>query len=84
MMVQHRHLRGSEGISIALRDHIVRVTGGRTMHWISVHDIAHQLGLDDEVVDDAVRRAIEEGWLIGDVYPPHSVRLTMSGMQQLS
>jgi hypothetical protein len=67
-----------------MRDRIVRVTGGRIMHWVSVHDIAHHLGLDDEVVDAVVRRAIEEGWLIGDNYPPHSVRLAMSSMQQLS
>jgi hypothetical protein len=84
MMVEHRDPRGSERTSIAMRDRIVRVTGGRTMHWVSVHDIAHHLGLDDEVVDAAVQRAIEEGWLIGDSYPAHSVRLSMSSMQQLS
>jgi hypothetical protein len=84
MTVQDRQPRGSECTSIAMRDRIVRVTGGRIMHWVSVHDIAHHLGLDNEVVDAAVRRAIEEGWLIGDSYPPHSVRLAMSSMRQLS
>ena len=82
--VQDRQPRGSERTSIAIRDRIVRVTSGRIMHWVSVHDIAHHLGLDNEVVDAAVRRAIEEGWLIGDSHPPHSVRLAMSSMRQLS
>ena len=61
----------------AMRDDVVRVARGRPCHWVTVHDIAQRLGLDDEVSEAAVRRAIERGWFVADSDPPHSVRLSV-------
>ena len=61
----------------AMRDDVVRVARGRPCHWVTVHDIAQRLGLDDEVSEAAVRRAIEQGWFVADSDPPHSVRLSV-------
>jgi hypothetical protein len=60
----------------AMRDDIARVTGGRSVQWVTIHDIAHRLGLDDDVADAAVRQAVEHGWVVADGEPPHSVRLS--------
>jgi ribosomal protein S25 len=60
----------------AMRDDIVRVTGGRVVQWVTIHDIAHRLGLDDDVAEAAVRQAVEHGWVVTDGEPPHSVRLS--------
>ena len=60
----------------AMREDVVRVTGGRVAQWVTVHDIAQRLGLDDNVADAAVRQAIDEGWFVADSDPPHSVRLS--------
>ena len=83
-MIQHRRPKGSERAAIAIRDDVVRVTRGRPKCWVSVHEIAQRLGLDDQIVDPAVQFAIDRGWLIGDGYPPHSVRLAVTSMQELS
>jgi hypothetical protein len=83
-MLQHGESKGSERAAIAIRDDIVRVTGGRPSQWVTVHEIAERLGLADEVVGSAVQRAIDSGWCVGDGAPPHSVRLSMSSLQQLS
>ncbi len=81
--MDHREYKqGSERAAVAIRDDIVRVTGGRPMRWVTVHDIAHRLGLDDDVVEVAVQRAIDRGWFVGDGDPPHSVRLSTSFGQQ--
>jgi hypothetical protein len=61
----------------AMRDDVVRVAKGRPCHWVTVHGIAQRLGLDDEVSEAAVRRAIERGWFIADSDPPYSVRLSV-------
>jgi len=61
----------------AMREDVVRVAKGRPCHWVTVHDIAQRLGLDDDVSDAAVRRAIEQGWFVADSDPPHSVRLSV-------
>ncbi len=61
----------------AMREDVVRVAGGRPCHWVAVHDIAQRLGLDDKASAAAVRRAIEQGWLVADGDPPHSVRLSV-------
>jgi hypothetical protein len=74
----------SERTAIALRDNVVRVTRGRAKYWVSVHEIAQRLGLDDDVVDAAVQSTIERGWLVGDGHPPHSVRLAMTSLQEPS
>jgi hypothetical protein len=83
-MTQHGRSNGSEHVAIAIRDDVVRVTRGRPNCWVSVHEIAQRLGLDDQVVDRAVQFSIDRGWVIGDGYPPHSVRLTVTSMQELS
>jgi hypothetical protein len=83
-MIQHGRPSGSEHVAIAIRDDIVRVTRGRANCWLSVHEIAGRLGLDDQIVDRAVQLSIERGWLVGDDYPPHSVRLAVTSMQELS
>ena len=74
----------SERTASALHDDVVRVTRGRPKYWVSVHEIAQRLGLDDNVVDAAVQSTIESGWLVGDGHPPHSVRLAMTSMQEPS
>jgi hypothetical protein len=66
----------------AVRDDVLRVTRGRPMHWVAVHEIAQRLGLKNDVIETAVHLAIAKGWLVGDGEPPHSVRLTMSSIQQ--
>lgn len=76
--------KGSERAAIAIHDDVVRVTRGRPMCWVPVHEVARRLGLDDEVAQAAVHLAIESGWFVGDGEPPHSVRLAASRMQQLS
>ncbi|MGD9885646.1 MAG: hypothetical protein AB7F22_16040 [Reyranella sp.] len=70
--------KASEQVIAAIKDHIVRVAGGYTLHWVMVHDIAQQLALDGAVVNVAVRTAIGRGWLVGDSDPPDSVRLSAS------
>jgi hypothetical protein len=83
-MIQHGRPNGSEHVAIAIRDDVVRVTRGRPNCWLSVHEIAGRLGIDDQIVDQAVQLSIERGWLVGDDYPPHSVRLAVTSMQELS
>jgi hypothetical protein len=61
----------------AMREDVVRVAKGRPCHWVTVHDIAQRLGLDDDLSDAAVRHAIEQGWFVADSEPPHSVRLSV-------
>lgn len=73
-----RDSKASEHVIAAIKDHIVRVTGGYTLHWVMVHDMAQQLALDDDIVKVAVQTAIERGWLVGDSDPPDSVRLSAS------
>jgi hypothetical protein len=58
-----------------MRDDVARVARGRVCHWVAVHDIAQRLGLNDELANAAVKRAIEEGWFVADADPPYSVRL---------
>jgi hypothetical protein len=43
--------------------------------WVSVHDIARRLELDEEVVLEAVRRAVEKGWFEATTDFPRRVRL---------
>lgn len=77
-----RDSKASEQVITAIKDHIVRVAGGYTLHWVMVHDITHQLGLDDDVVMVAVQTAIVRGWLVGDADPPDSMRLSASLVDQ--
>jgi hypothetical protein len=48
---------------------------------VSIHDIAGRLGLTDELAEAAVGQAIEQGWLVADGEPPHSVRLSAVALQ---
>ena len=43
--------------------------------WVPVHDIARRLALDEEVVETAVRRAVEKGWFEATADWPLRVRL---------
>jgi hypothetical protein len=61
----------------AMREDVARVARGRPCHWVTVHEIAQRLGLDDDASEAAVRRAIEQGWFVADSDPPHSVRLSV-------
>jgi ribosomal protein S25 len=65
----------------AMRDDVVRVTGARTIQWVTIHEIAQRLGLDDDVADAAVRRGLEQGWFVADGEPPYSLRLSTAAMQ---
>lgn len=77
-------MTGSERIAVAIRDDVLRVTRGRPTLWVQVDDVAHRLGLDHAVAAAAVQWAIDSGWFVGDGEPPHSVRLRVSSLQQLS
>jgi hypothetical protein len=81
-MSQQREFSRAEWAMSAVRDDVLRVTRGRPMHWVVVHDVAQRLGLEDQVITAAVRSAIAKGWFVGDGEPPHSVRLSMSSIQQ--
>jgi hypothetical protein len=64
-----------------MRADVKRVTGARALQWVIIHDIAGRLGLTDELTEAAVRHAIEQGWLVADGEPPHSVRLSAVALQ---
>ena len=40
---------------------VCRLASGRTVYWLLVQQVADTLGLADEVVDDAIRRAAGRG-----------------------
>jgi hypothetical protein len=65
----------------AMRADVVRVSRGRPCHWVTVHEVAQRLGLDDEIAEAAVQRAIAQGWFVADGDPPHSVRLSAVAVQ---
>lgn len=65
----------------AMREDVVRVSRGRPCHWVTVHEVAQRLGLDDEAAEAAVRRALEQGWFVADSEPPYSVRLSVVAIQ---
>ena len=71
----------SENAARAMREDVTRVSRGRPCHWVTVHEVAQRLGLDDETTEVAVRQAIKEGWFIADGDPPHSVRLSAVAIQ---
>jgi len=83
-MIQHAEPKGSERAATAIRDDILRVTRGRPTQWVMVDDVAHRLGLDEDVAVAAVQRAIARGWFIADGNPPHSVRLAVASRRQAS
>jgi DNA-binding MarR family transcriptional regulator len=43
--------------------------------WLPVHDIARRLELDEAIVEEAVRRAVEKGWFEATTDRPLQVRL---------
>jgi hypothetical protein len=65
----------------AMREDVLRVSRGRPCHWVTIHEVAQRLGLDDEAAEAAVRRALEHGWFVADGEPPHSVRLSVVAIQ---
>ena len=67
----------AENAAQAMREDVMRVSRGRACHWVTVHEVAQRLGLDDETADAAVRQALDHGWFIADGDPPHSVRLSV-------
>jgi hypothetical protein len=81
-MIHDRQFEREEWAASAIRDDIVRVTRGRPMHWVVVQEVAHRLGLEENVVKAAVQSAIEKGWLVGDGTPPDSVRLSTGSVNQ--
>ncbi|HEX9329416.1 MAG TPA: hypothetical protein VF915_23010 [Reyranella sp.] len=71
----------AERAARAMREDVMRVSRGRPCHWVTVHEVAQRVGLDDEITEAAVRCAIEHGWFIADGDPPHSVRLSAVATQ---
>jgi len=51
------------------------VVESASWRWVAVHDIAWRLELDEEVVLEAVRRAVEKGWFEATTDWPRRVRL---------
>jgi len=66
----------AEPAARAMRDDVMRVSRGRPCHWVTIHEVAQRLGLEDEAAEAAVQKAIEQGWFVADGDPPHSVRLS--------
>ena len=59
-----------------MREDVTRVSRGRPCHWVTVHEVAQRLGLNDEATDAAIQCAMEHGWFVADANPPHSIRLS--------
>ena len=72
----------AERAARAMREDVTRVSRGRPCHWITVHEVAQRLGLDDETTEAAVQRAMEHGWFVADGNPPHSIRLSAMATQR--
>jgi hypothetical protein len=66
----------AERAACAMREDVTRVSRGRPCHWVTVHEVAQRLGLNDEATDAAVQCAMEHGWFVADGNPPHSIRLS--------
>lgn len=68
------------GLARSLRDDVYRLTDGRPMRWILVHEL-HLRHPDRTLatIDAAIALAIAKGWMIGEGAPAHSVCLTDAG-----
>jgi len=64
-----------------MREDVTRVSRGRPCHWVTVHEVAQRLGLNDEATDAAVQCAMGHGWFVADGNPPHSIRLSAVATQ---
>lgn len=73
----------AERAARAIRDDIVRTTGGRCVQWVPIHDVAQRLGLEDGIALAAIQHGIRQGWFVADDHPPHSVRLSTMEMHQV-
>ena len=49
------------GAACAMQKDVTRVNGDLPCHWVTVHEVAQRLGLDDAASEAAVRQAIEHG-----------------------
>jgi hypothetical protein len=58
---------------------VERVTDGRPMRWVALQQVARRLQIHRSSAAAAVRVAVDDGWLIGEGEPPHSVCLTDAG-----
>jgi hypothetical protein len=58
---------------------VEQVTDGRPMRWVALQQVARRLQIRRTFVTEAVRVAVNSGWLIGEGEPPHSVCLTDQG-----
>ena len=63
----------------ALCAKLARVSDDTPMEYREVRRMARVLALDYETADAAIAYAFQEGWLIGEGEPPHSVCLTDAG-----
>jgi hypothetical protein len=80
-MVMVDRTEEAERAARAMREDVMRVSRGRPCHWVTVHEVAQRLDLDDKASEAAVQCAIEHGWFIADGDPPHSVRLSAVATQ---
>lgn len=68
------------GLARTLRADVYRITDGRPMRWVMVHELGlRHPDASPGILDAAVALAIAKGWMTGEGTPAHSVCLTDTG-----
>ena len=62
-------------VAIKICREISRTENNDTLQWAFLHSIEERLDLDDDAVQFAVRYGAEQGWLLLEGEPVHSVIL---------
>jgi hypothetical protein len=62
-------------VAIEICREISRIENSETLQWAFLHSIEERLDLDDAAVQFAVRYGAEQGWLLLEGEPVHSVIL---------
>jgi hypothetical protein len=71
----HHH----EALARRIIAEIEQMTDGRPMRWVALQQVARRLQIRRTFVAEAVRVAIDEGWLTGEGKLQDSVCLTNNG-----
>ena len=71
----HHH----EALARRIIAEIEQMTDGRPMRWVALQQVARRLQIRRTFVAEAVRVAVDEGWLTGGGEPQDSVCLTNIG-----
>ena len=71
----HHH----EALARRIIAEIEQMTDGRPVRWVALQQVARRLQIRRTFVAEAVRVAVDEGWLTGGGEPQDSVCLTNKG-----